>query len=105
MFYTRLTAVSNTVTIRGKNTKVPRGIDTRRKCLSMDRPNVHLHSHLFTVRVWEEVIGTEQTELRGKVQLLTTGEVRYFREWSTLVPLLLTMLSELEPDKWPGQPS
>jgi hypothetical protein len=71
----------------------------------MNRPDVHPHSYLFTVRVWEEVIGIEQTELRGKVQLLTTGEVRYFREWSTLVPLLLTMLSELEPDRWPGQPS
>ena len=71
----------------------------------MDRPNIDLHPHLFTVRVWEEVIGTEQTELRGKVQLLTTGEVRYFREWAALVPLLLTMLSELEPGRWLGQPS
>jgi hypothetical protein len=53
-------------------------------------------SHLFTVRIWEEEIGTGKTELRGKVQLLTTGETRYFREWTRLVPLLLTMLSELD---------
>jgi hypothetical protein len=59
-------------------------------------PNVPPRSHLFTVRVWEEVIGTEQTEWRGKVQLFTTRETRYFREWAALVPLLLTMLSELD---------
>jgi len=66
----------------------------------MEKPNSHPHSHLFTVRVWEEEIGTEQTEWRGKVQLFPGGEVRYFREWTALMPLLLTMLSESksEPD-------
>jgi hypothetical protein len=73
--------------------------------MSMDRPNMHPHSHahlnaredhLFTVRVWEEEIGIDQTEWRGKVQLLTTGEVRYFREWAALVPLLLSILAELD---------
>ncbi|BCL78003.1 hypothetical protein ccbrp13_04680 [Ktedonobacteria bacterium brp13] len=65
--------------------------------MSTDRPQLHPRSHLFTVRVWEEEIGAGQTELRGKVQLLTTREGRYFREWAQLVPLLLTMLSELDP--------
>lgn len=60
----------------------------------MDTPNIHPRSHLFTVRVWEEEITTEQSEWRGKVQLLTNGDVRYFRDWSTLLPLLLTMLRE-----------
>src|SRR5690242_4230764 len=50
--------------------------------------NVHPRSHLFTVRVWEEEIRPGQTEWRGKVQLLTNGEVRYFREWAALGPLL-----------------
>jgi hypothetical protein len=53
-------------------------------------------SHLFTVQVWEEAVEMEQTEVRGKVQLLTTGEARYFREWAALVPLLVTMLSEVD---------
>ncbi len=53
------------------------------------------HSHLFTVRVWEEEIDVNRTEWRGKVQLFPGGEVRYFREWSALAPLLLHMLSEL----------
>ena len=62
--------------------------------MSMDTSNVRPRSHLFTGRVWEEKIGAEQTEWRGKVQLFPSGEIRYFREWAALVPLLLTMLSE-----------
>jgi hypothetical protein len=42
-------------------------------------------SQLFTVRIWEEELGNGQTELRGKVQHVTSGEARYFRDWSTLV--------------------
>ena len=53
-------------------------------------------SYLFTVRVWQEEIGGDQREWRGQVQLLTSGEVRYFREWSGLAPLLLTMLAQEE---------
>ncbi|HEY0752397.1 MAG TPA: hypothetical protein VGD98_00340 [Ktedonobacteraceae bacterium] len=64
----------------------------------MEKLTNHPHSHLFTVRVWEEEIGVNQTEWRGRVQLLTTGETRYFREWRGLVPLLLTLLAELELD-------
>ena len=62
----------------------------------MKKPNARPRSHLFTVQVWEEAIGAEQTEVRGKVQLFTTGEARYFREWVALVPLLLRMLSEVD---------
>jgi len=62
----------------------------------MDTPDQHPRSHLFTVRVWQEEVGHDQTEWRGKVQLITDGNVRYFRGWEALVPLLLTMLSEVE---------
>jgi len=64
--------------------------------MSMEKASHSSRSHLFTVRVWQEEIGTDQTELRGKVQLHTSGDVRYFREWAALVPLLVTMLSELD---------
>lgn len=64
----------------------------------MDRPYQRPRSHLFTVRIWEEQVGNDQTEWRGKVQLVTSGEVRYFRQWAALVPLLVTMLSESQPD-------
>jgi hypothetical protein len=65
----------------------------------MEKVYQHPRSHLFTVRVWEEEVASGQTEWRGKAQLMTSGEVRYFRHLAALVPLLVTMLSELEP--WP----
>ena len=64
--------------------------------MSMDTPDQHPRSHLFTVRVWQEEVGHDQTEWRGKVHLITDGNVRYFRGWEGLAPLLVTMLSELE---------
>jgi hypothetical protein len=64
--------------------------------MSMDKPDQHPRSHLFTVRVWQEEVGHDQTEWRGKVHLITTGNVRYFRGGEALAPLLLIMLSEVE---------
>ena len=48
-------------------------------------------SHLFTVRLWREELGNGQTEWRGKVQHVTSGEVRYFRDWPTLIAFLLLL--------------
>ena len=64
----------------------------------MDRPSKSPRSQLFTVRVWKEEVSNGQIEWRGKVQLVNSGDVRYFRDWDALVPLLLTMLSEPQPD-------
>jgi hypothetical protein len=64
--------------------------------MSMDKPYQHPRSHLFTVRVWQEEVGHAQTEWRGKVHLITDGNVRHFRGWEGLAPLLIAMLSELE---------
>ena len=69
----------------------------------MDGPNTRPRSHLFTVRVWEEEIGPDVSELRGKVHLLTSGEVRYFRGWDALVPLLVTLLLELDSERKANQ--
>ena len=63
----------------------------------MQRPDLYPRSHLFTVRVWEEELRADQTEWRGRVQLLPNGEVRYFRDWSALVPLLIQLLAEAQP--------
>lgn len=60
----------------------------------MDKPYQHPRAHLFTVQVWQEEVGSDQTEWRGKVQLITDGTVRYFRGWDGLVPLLVRMLVE-----------
>lgn len=64
--------------------------------MNMDGSSRSPRSHLFTVRVWKEEVRNGQIEWRGKVQLVTGGDVRYFRDWATLVPLLITMLSELD---------
>ena len=64
----------------------------------MDRSLQGSHSYLFTVRVWQEEMRAGQTEWRGRVQLVSSGEVRYFRGWAALVPLLLTMLTESQSD-------
>ena len=48
-------------------------------------------SHLFTIRVWLEDLGESQTEWRGKIQHVLSGEVRYFRDWSGLVEQMKAM--------------
>jgi hypothetical protein len=49
-------------------------------------------SHLFTVRLWAEELGDGQIEWRGKLQHVTSGEARYFRDWPVLIALLQAML-------------
>lgn len=51
---------------------------------------------LFMVRVWLESLGDGQTEWRGKVQWVATGEAQYFRDWETLIRCLREWLSRAE---------
>lgn len=53
-------------------------------------------SHLFTVRLWAEELGAGQSEWRGKVQHVLSGETHYFRDWPTLLTHLQAMLSDVE---------
>jgi hypothetical protein len=53
-------------------------------------------SHLFTLRLWTEEVEEGQTEWRGRVHYVTADEVRYFRDWPSLIPLLLAMLRDAE---------
>jgi len=46
--------------------------------------------------VWLEDLGDGQSEWRGHLQPISTGEVRYFRDWQTLVAFLIAMLPESE---------
>jgi hypothetical protein len=50
-------------------------------------------SQLFTLRLWREDIGEGRTELRGRLQHVLSGEVRYFRDWSTLAILVTELLA------------
>jgi hypothetical protein len=49
-------------------------------------------SHLFSMRLWPEEMDDGQIEWRGQVQHVLSGETHYFRDWSTLVGHLLTLL-------------
>ncbi len=62
----------------------------------MEKPYQSYHSHLFTIRLWHEEVGSEQSEWRGKVQSVSTGEAHYFREWDALIAHILQMLSASE---------
>ena len=62
----------------------------------MDTTHPPSRSHLFTVRVWREDLGHSQSEWRGEVHDVESGEVRYFRDWSTLLTLVQVMLPEPE---------
>ena len=59
----------------------------------MEKPYQMPQSYLFTVRLWREEVGGTQSEWRGKVQQVSTGEAHYFRDWSSLVAHLLEMLA------------
>jgi hypothetical protein len=62
----------------------------------MHKDTGHHHSQLFTLRIWPEHLSDDLVEWRGRVQHVSSGETYYFRDWSTLVTLLLAMLSKAE---------
>ena len=61
---------------------------------------------LFTLRLWTEEVAADQHEWRGRLYDTTTGDVRYFREWAALIPLLLAMVraGEQPPTTPPAEP-
>ena len=56
------------------------------------------HSHLFTLRLWIEPGMSHRDEVRFKVQHVLSGEVRYFREWSSLLEFMLIVFEDNEDD-------
>jgi len=62
----------------------------------MDREEPHPRSHLFMLRVWPEALGAGRVEWRGKVQHVSSGETRYFRDWSSLIAFLEEILPRLD---------
>ncbi len=42
------------------------------------------HTHVFTVRVWQEDLGDNQREWRGRVQHVSSQDAVYFRDWAAL---------------------
>jgi hypothetical protein len=48
-----------------------------------------------------EDLGNGQTEWRGPVQHVPSGETRYFRDWVTLVEVMTAMLPGMEGNEVP----
>ena len=61
-------------------------------------------SHLFTVRVWQEDLGSGVTEWRGQVRKVSSGQIYYFRKWQALTALVRQMLAEAETEQEGGKP-
>ncbi len=59
-----------------------------------DPDDYSCRSHLFTVRIWQEQLGGGRAEWRGRVQHVTGGAARYFRDWPTLIAFIQRILSE-----------
>jgi hypothetical protein len=57
-----------------------------------------LSSHLFMLRMWPEDLGGGQTDWRGRVQHVNSGEVRYFRDWPTLEAFVEGLLRRIGPE-------
>jgi hypothetical protein len=55
-------------------------------------------SHLFMLRLWAEDLGSGQTDWRGKVQHVSSGEARYFRNWPTLEAFVEGLLRMVDPE-------
>jgi hypothetical protein len=55
-------------------------------------------SHLFVLRLWPEDVGCGQTDWRGKVQHVNSGEARYYRDWPTLEAFVEGLLRGSEPE-------
>jgi hypothetical protein len=54
-------------------------------------------SHLFTLRLWSEDLGSGQTDWRGKIQHVNSGEARYFRDWLTMESFVEELLRKADP--------
>jgi hypothetical protein len=63
----------------------------------VDRPTQR--SHLFTLRMWPEDLGSGQTDWRGNVQHVNSGEARYFRDWPALEAFVERLLRGTEPEE------
>jgi hypothetical protein len=53
-------------------------------------------SHLFMLRMWPEDLGGGQTDWRGSVQHVNSGEARYFRDWPALEAFVEGLLCTID---------
>ncbi len=60
------------------------------------KPEGSKPNQLFTLRLWSETLADGGSEWRGRIHCVGTDEVRHFRDWPGLLPMLLAMLREAE---------
>jgi hypothetical protein len=65
--------------------------------MDMEHEQQHPHSRRFTLRLWEEALGEGNTEWRGRVQEITSGETAFFRDWPGLVATLTRLVAKPAP--------
>jgi hypothetical protein len=53
----------------------------------------HPQPHLFTLRVWQEDLGSGEAEWRGRVQNVASGDTVFFRDWPGLVSTLQRLVA------------
>ena len=53
-------------------------------------------SHLFMLRLWPEDLGNGQTDWRGSIQHVSSGEARYFRDWPTVETFVEGLLCTID---------
>lgn len=64
----------------------------------MDHTRSLSNTCLFTLRLWREDLGAGQTEWRGEVHDVLSGERRFFRDWPALIASLQALLEAQKPD-------
>ncbi len=66
-----------------------------------DAGHLAQRSHLFVLRLWIEDLGSGQTDWRGKVQHVNSGEVGYFRDWPALEHFVEGLLLKISVEEKP----
>jgi len=67
--------------------------------------DLNTHPQQFLLRIWCEDLGEGQFEWRGRIQPIGGGEMRYFRDWSSLIVCLREMVGDSADRVRGNQPS
>jgi hypothetical protein len=59
---------------------------------------------LFVMHLWRESLDQQQTEWRGRITRIETGEVRFFHNSATLYRVLLLMLPDAQEENGTSEP-
>lgn len=71
----------------------------------LDQQGRRSSSQLFMLRMWPDDVDNDQLDWHGSVQHVQSGEVRYFRDWSTLIAFIEIVMQEMkvrDPGELPG---